>query len=41
MREHNLRVDGDLLGVKIATIVENNEELEYVLFNIPIAEKRV
>jgi len=38
MRKHNLRLDGDLLGVKIATITENNEELEYILFNIPIAE---
>lgn len=38
MKEHNLRLDGDLLGVKIATIAENDEELEYILFNIPIAE---
>ena len=41
MREHNLRIDGDLLGVRIATIVENNEELEYILFNIPIADNEI
>lgn len=39
MKEHNLSVGGDLLGVKIATIVEEGEELEYILFNIPIEEK--
>lgn len=37
MREHNLRLDGDLFGVKITTVTENNEELDYILFNIPIA----
>jgi len=36
MKKENLRIDGDLLGVKIATITEGNEELEYILFNIPI-----
>lgn len=41
MREHNIRIDGDLLGVKIATIVENNQELEYILFNIPIANNEI
>lgn len=39
MRENNLRLDGDLLGIRIATIVEDDEELEYILFNIPIAKK--
>lgn len=36
MKKENLRLNGDLLGVKIATINECNEEVEYVLFNIPI-----
>jgi DNA-binding transcriptional MerR regulator len=37
MKKQNLRLDGDLLGVKIASIIEFNEEMEYVLFGIPIA----
>lgn len=38
LKKENLRLDGDILGVKIATITEFNEEQEYILFNIPIME---
>ena len=38
MEKHNIKLAGDLLGVKISTIIENDEELEYVLFSLPILE---
>lgn len=41
MEKENLKLDGDLLGVKIASIIECNEEVEYVLFSIPIVENAV
>lgn len=41
MEKQNLKLDGDLLGVKIASIIECNEEVEYVLFSIPIVENVV
>lgn len=41
MKEANFRLYGDILGVKIATIKEVDEEQEYILFNIPIVENDI
>lgn len=38
MKEHNITLEGDVLGIKITSIREDNEEMEYILFNIPIRE---
>jgi DNA-binding transcriptional MerR regulator len=38
MQEHNLKVDGDIIGVVIANVLEENQEMQYILVGIPIME---
>jgi DNA-binding transcriptional MerR regulator len=39
MQEHNLKIDGDIIGIVITIVIENNEEMQYILMSVPIAEK--
>jgi DNA-binding transcriptional MerR regulator len=39
MQEHNLKIDGDIIGIVINVVIEDNQELQYVLVSIPIADK--
>lgn len=38
MKAHNLKVDGDIIGIVITIVIEENEEMQYLLISIPIAE---
>lgn len=38
MEEHHLKLVGDIIGIAIAIVIENNIEMQYVLVNFPIAE---
>lgn len=38
MQEHNLRIDGDVIGIAISIAIENNEEIQYILISVPIVE---
>jgi DNA-binding transcriptional MerR regulator len=38
MQEHNLKVDGDIIGIVIANVLEENQEMQYILVGIPITE---
>lgn len=39
LNDHNLKLDGDIIGISIAIVIENNIEMQYVLVSLPIAEK--
>jgi DNA-binding transcriptional MerR regulator len=38
MQEHNLKIDGDIIGIVITIVIENNQEMQYILMSIPIAD---
>jgi hypothetical protein len=38
MQEHNLQMAGDIIGVVIANVLEENQEIQYILVGVPIAE---
>jgi DNA-binding transcriptional MerR regulator len=38
MQEHNLKLDGDIIGVVIANVMEENQEVQYILIGVPIEE---
>ena len=38
MNEHNLKIDGDIIGIVITIVIEDDEEMQYLLISIPIAE---
>jgi DNA-binding transcriptional MerR regulator len=38
MQEHNLIIDGDIIGIVITIVIENNQEMQYILMSIPIAD---
>jgi len=39
MQEHNLKVDGDIIGIIITTVIEDNREIQYILMSVPISDK--
>lgn len=39
IQEHNLKIDGDIIGIGITIAVEDNKEMQYILMSIPIADK--
>jgi predicted glycosyltransferase len=38
MQEHNLQMAGDIIGIVIANVLEENQEMQYILVGIPIIE---
>jgi DNA-binding transcriptional MerR regulator len=38
MQEHNLKMNGDIIGIVIANVIEDQQEMQYVLVGVPIAE---
>ncbi|MCL6605692.1 MAG: MerR family transcriptional regulator [Paenibacillus sp.] len=38
MQEHNLKLNGDIIGVVIANVFEANREVQYILIGVPIEE---
>jgi DNA-binding transcriptional MerR regulator len=38
MQEHNLKMDGDIIGIVISNVIEDQQEMQYVLVGVPIAE---
>jgi DNA-binding transcriptional MerR regulator len=39
MEEHNLKIDGDIIGIAITEVIEDNQEMEYILMSVPITDK--
>lgn len=39
MQEHNLNIDGDIIGIVITTVIEDNQEMQYILMSIPISDE--
>lgn len=39
IHDHNLKLDGDIIGIAIAIVIENDEEMQYILLSLPIVEK--
>jgi DNA-binding transcriptional MerR regulator len=39
MQSHNLKIDGDIIGIVITIGVEDNQEIQYILISIPIADE--
>lgn len=39
LEDHNLKLDGDIIGITIAIVFENKKEMQYVLVSFPISEK--
>ncbi|MCY7919776.1 MerR family transcriptional regulator [Bacillus vallismortis] len=38
MEDHNLQVTGDIIGVVVANVLEENQEIQYILLGIPITK---
>jgi len=38
MQEHNLKIDGDVIGVVIANALEEDQEIQYIMVGIPVTE---
>ena len=38
MQEHNLKMNGDIMGIVIANVIEDHLEMQYVLVGVPIEE---
>lgn len=38
MQEHNLKMNGDIIGIVIANVIEDRQDMQYVLVGVPIAE---
>jgi DNA-binding transcriptional MerR regulator len=38
MQEHNLRLNGDIIGIVIANVIEDGQEMQHVLVGVPIEE---
>jgi hypothetical protein len=38
MKEHNLKINGDIIGIVIANVIENHQEMQYVLVGVPVVE---
>jgi DNA-binding transcriptional MerR regulator len=38
MKEHNLKLNGDIIGIVIANVIEDHQEMQYILVGVPIAE---
>lgn len=39
MQEHNLKIDGDIIGIGITIAIEDNQETQYILMSVPITDK--
>lgn len=39
MEENGLKVNGDIIGIAIAIVIEDGKEMQYILLSIPIASK--
>ncbi|WP_042456650.1 MerR family transcriptional regulator [Neobacillus dielmonensis] len=38
MQEHHLQMNGDIIGIVIANVIEEQQEMQYVLVGVPIEE---
>ncbi|MDR3598641.1 hypothetical protein [Clostridium sp.] len=38
IQEHNLKIDGDIIGIVINVAVEDSREMQYILMSVPIAD---
>ncbi|WP_284645750.1 MerR family transcriptional regulator [Paenibacillus silviterrae] len=38
MKDHNLKMNGDIIGIIIANVIEDGQEMQYVLIGVPITE---
>lgn len=38
MQEHNLKLNGDIIGIVIANVIEDHQEMQYILVGVPIVE---
>jgi DNA-binding transcriptional MerR regulator len=38
MQEHNLAVDGDIIGIVIGNVLEDDQQMQYILVGIPIKQ---
>lgn len=39
MQEHNLKIDGDIIGIVVTIVIEDNQEMQYILMSVPIVDK--
>ncbi|MDS0526322.1 MerR family transcriptional regulator [Clostridium sp. SHJSY1] len=36
MKKNNLKIDGDIIGIVINIVIEDNQEIQYILISVPI-----
>ena len=39
IQEHNLKIDGDIIGIVVNIVIEDNQEMQYILMSVPIVDK--
>lgn len=39
MQEHNFKIDGDIIGIVVTVVIEDNQEIQYILISVPIVDK--